>query len=105
LGARAIPARSSGAGPASPALGVFSTVELNNGHSVMVSVDAYELWEPAHDYKDDPDHSSNLELVVTGIDTTNGLVYLNDSGSPSGQHEVIPLNRFEAAWEASNTNP
>jgi hypothetical protein len=40
--------------------------------------------------------------VVTGVDTRNEVVHLNDSGSSEGRDEQIPLALFTQAWAASN---
>jgi hypothetical protein len=40
----------------------------------------------------------NHQVVVTGIDLVNGLVYLNDSGTAEGAGSVIPLDQFVDAW-------
>ena len=41
-------------------------------------------------------------MVVTGVDTANNVVHLNDSGTPKGRDEQIPLELFLKSWETSN---
>jgi hypothetical protein len=41
-------------------------------------------------------------VVVTGVDTRNNVVHLNDSGSSTGRDEQIPLALFVQAWDASH---
>jgi hypothetical protein len=43
----------------------------------------------------------NHSVVVTGVDTRNQVVHLNDSGSTEGRDEQIPLALFMQAWAAS----
>ena len=42
------------------------------------------------------------ELVVTGVDTGTNVVHLNDSGTPNGRNEQIPLATFSRAWATSD---
>lgn len=37
-------------------------------------------------------------VMVTGVDTTEGVVHLNDSGPEDGADELVPLDQFETAW-------
>lgn len=75
--------------------------ELNNGSKLIVSVDSGQIW-----YGDDNDIFSpatraDHALQVIGIDHSdpnNPMVILNDSGSPSGCGEMVPLDVFENAW-------
>jgi hypothetical protein len=39
---------------------------------------------------------------VTGIDTANNVVHLNDSGNEKGRDEQIPLELFVKSWDTSN---
>jgi hypothetical protein len=41
-------------------------------------------------------------VVITGIDTANNVVHLNDSGIKTGKDEQIPLTLFLQAWETGN---
>jgi hypothetical protein len=44
----------------------------------------------------------NHAVVVTGVDTGANVVHLNDSGTPDGRDEQIPLATFTRAWATSN---
>ena len=39
---------------------------------------------------------------MTGPDTANNAVHLNDSGTPQGRDEQIPMTLFLKPWDASN---
>ena len=41
-------------------------------------------------------------VVVTGVDTRTGVVHLNDSGTPNGRDEQIPMATFAQAWSTGN---
>ncbi|MBM9468654.1 C39 family peptidase [Nakamurella leprariae] len=79
---------------------------LDAGHAVMAAVDAHEIWSVIDDDLDPDDAGidENHELVVTGIDRTNGLVYLNDSGREHGGTIAIPLEQFADAWADSGNS-
>ena len=36
------------------------------------------------------------------VDTLNNIVHLNDSGTPNGRNEQIPMTTFTQAWATSN---
>ena len=75
---------------------------LNNGGKVIVSIDCDEIWYGADNNIFAPDSSSNHAVEVIGIDRTDPahpMVILNDSGTPYGRGEMIPLDVFEGAWE------
>ncbi|MGK2879523.1 MAG: C39 family peptidase [Mycobacterium sp.] len=82
--------------------GVEATVEygdlptlegfLEEGRDVMVAVDAFEIWGG------DDSVTSNHYLVVTEIDEQNGIVTLNDPGTPDGAAMEVPLETFVDAW-------
>ncbi len=75
--------------------------ELAAGHQVIASVDAETVWNSVAG-TDSPDAGvADHAVVVTGIDTTNGIVYLNDSGTPNGAAEAVPLAVFDQAWATS----
>ena len=65
---------------------------LNSRHAVMIAVSSATIWE-GHQAKDG-DH----EVVVTGVDATNGVAHLNDSGSDDGRDEQVPFATFMSAW-------
>ena len=75
---------------------------LNEGGKVIVSIDCHEIWYGEDNNIFAPDSSSNHAVEVIGIDRTDPehpMVILNDSGSPNGRGEMIPLDVFEGAWE------
>jgi uncharacterized protein YvpB len=76
--------------------------QLGAGHKVIVSVNGELIWhEPVEkDKHGNPTHDHSV--VVTGVDTSNDVVHLNDSGSRKGRDEQIPLALFLQAWDASN---
>jgi hypothetical protein len=76
---------------------------LGGGHKVIVSLNAELIWHQPVEEKDkngkpESDHS----VVVTGVDTANEIVHLNDSGTPDGRDEQVPIKIFVEAWDASN---
>jgi hypothetical protein len=77
--------------------------ELSAGHKVIVSVNAELIWhQPVETKDEDGNPRGDHAVVVTGVDTANGVVHLNDSGNPKGRDEQIPLALFIKAWDASN---
>jgi hypothetical protein len=81
---------------------------LDNGQKVIVGVDADEIWTPQHDSDGEPlkiPGGANHALWVTGIgNNPNGelSVIVNDSGTPDGRSEFIPVDDFLNAWDDSN---
>jgi hypothetical protein len=76
---------------------------LSSGRKVIVSVNGEMIWnEPVRskDRKGNP--RSDHAVVVTGIDATRNIVHLNDSGTPDGRDEKIPLELFLRSWDTSN---
>lgn len=82
----------------------FSDLEecLNNGGRVIVAIDAEEVWY--HGNGGDifsPAAGPNHAVEVIGVDRTdplNPMVILNDSGTPDGRGEMVPLDTFMDAW-------
>jgi Peptidase_C39 like family len=74
--------------------------ELAGGHKVIAALNAETIWNyPAGKGKHDtPDHA----VVVTGVDTGSNTVHLNDSGTPKGRDEQIPMATFSQAWATGN---
>jgi hypothetical protein len=74
--------------------------DLAGGHKVIAALNAETIWNyPAGDGdRTTPDHA----VVVTGVDTGANVVHLNDSGTPDGRNEQIPLATFSQAWRASD---
>ena len=76
---------------------------LAAGHKVVVSVNGEIIWrKPVEDWDKHGNPAHNHSLVVTGVDTRNDTVHLNDSGSRQGRDEQLPLALFMQAWGASN---
>jgi hypothetical protein len=72
---------------------------LGGGHKVIVSVNAEMIWHKPVEEKDrDGNPRSDHAVVVTGVDTANGVVHLNDSGTPKGRDEQIPMELFAKSW-------
>lgn len=75
---------------------------LQDGGRVIVAIDANEVWRgEAHDVFS-PYSGANHAVEVIGIDRTdpnNPMVILNDSGTPNGRGEMVPLKEFLNAWE------
>lgn len=74
---------------------------LSNGGKVIVSIDSDETWYGKDNNIFAPDSGSNHAVEVIGIDRTDPnrpMVILNDSGSPYGKGEMVPLDVFEGAW-------
>lgn len=84
--------------------GVQATVEtgsietldayLDQGYNAIAYIDSSVVWEG--DAPGALDHA----VVVSSIE--NGMVYLNDPGTPDGQLEPVPVEVFEQAWSASS---
>ncbi|WAC92910.1 C39 family peptidase [Mycobacterium sp. Aquia_213] len=75
---------------------------LGAGHTVIVSVNGELIWhQPVENKDDNGDPRGDHAVVVTGVDTANNVVHLNDSGSRDGRDEQIPMALFVKAWEAS----
>lgn len=74
--------------------------DLNGGHKVIAALNAETIWNypPGRGQRTQPDHA----VVVTGVDTANDIVHLNDSGTPNGRDELIPANTFTQAWSTSD---
>jgi hypothetical protein len=76
---------------------------LGSGHKLIVALNAEMIWHQPIENKDDNGNPrSDHAVVVTGIDTANNIVHLNDSGNPKGRDEQVPLALFMQAWETSN---
>jgi hypothetical protein len=87
--------------------------QLANHEKVIVGVNAEDIWyaQPGHDpslpvgsYPGIPGQRADHAVEVIGIDYSDPAhpnVILNDSGTPNGQGEVVPLDTFEQAWAAS----
>lgn len=80
----------------------MQTVEqdLAGDHKVIAALNAETIWNyPAgQGQRTQADHA----VVVTGVDTANNVVHLNDSGTPNGRDEQIPMATFTQAWSTGN---
>lgn len=75
--------------------------DLAEGRGVVLFVDSGEIWQEGEATEDDaPDHA----VVVSGIDTARGVVYLSDLGSPDGNMEEVPIDIFNDAWADSQNS-
>ena len=74
--------------------------DLAGGHKVIAALNAETIWNyPAgQGQRTQADHA----VVVTGVDTGADIVHLNDSGTPNGRDEQIPLATFAQAWATGN---
>ncbi|MEO8816603.1 MAG: C39 family peptidase [Mycobacterium sp.] len=74
--------------------------DLAAGHRVIAGLNAETIWNyPAgQGQRTSADHA----VVVTGVDTGADIVHLNDSGTPDGRDEQIPMATFTAAWATGN---
>ena len=74
--------------------------DLAGGHKVIAAVNAETIWNypPGKGQRTNADHA----VDVTGVDTRTDIVPLNDSGTPNGRDEQIPMATFTQAWATSN---
>src|SRR3984957_5013167 len=75
---------------------------LSQGKDIIVGIDAYDL--PAWQQDGAPTNApqeANHGVMVTGIDETAGVVYINDTGIPGGAEEAVPIKDFLEAWQTS----
>lgn len=78
---------------------------LENGGKVIVSVDSGEIWYGETDQLFCPVDGADHAVQVIGIDNSDPdapMVILNDSGSPNGCGEMVPMEIFVDAWEDGN---
>ena len=84
--------------------GIPATMEsleqlLAGGRKVIVSLNAEMIWHQPIEAKDEQGNPhSDHGVVVTGVDTAKRVVHLNDSGSPDGRDEQIPMALFVKSW-------
>ncbi|HME17033.1 MAG TPA: C39 family peptidase [Mycobacterium sp.] len=80
----------------------MGTLEQNlaGGHKVIAALNAETIWNypPGNGDRTTPDHA----VVVTGVDTGANVVHVNDSGTPDGRNEQIPMATFSQAWTTSD---
>jgi hypothetical protein len=76
---------------------------LDGGHKVIVSLNAELIWyQPIEEKDKNGKPESDHAVVVTGVDTANNIVHLNDSGTSDGRDEQVPLKLFVESWDISN---
>jgi len=73
---------------------------LSAGHKVIAALNAETIWNypQGQGQRTQADHA----VVVTGVDTAGNVVHLNDSGTPDGRDEQIPMDTFTHAWSTSD---
>lgn len=79
--------------------------ELKDGKNVIVGVDSGQIWYGDENNIFSPETNADHAVQVIGIDRTdpgNPMVVLNDSGTPNGCGELVPLDIFENAWKAGD---
>jgi hypothetical protein len=77
--------------------------QLGAGHKVLASVNGELIWQKPVEQKDrngNPAHDHTV--VVTGVNTANNVVHVNDSGSREGRDDQIPIAVFLQAWGAGH---
>jgi len=73
--------------------------QLGAGHKVIVSLNAELIWHQTVEEKDrNGNPRADHAVVVTGVDTANKVVHLNDSGTKTGRDEQIPMGLFMQSW-------
>jgi hypothetical protein len=76
---------------------------LGGGRKVIVSLNAEMIWhQPVQNKDKNGNARSDHAVVVTGVDTANNVVHLNDSGTEKGRDEQIPMALFIQSWTTSN---
>jgi hypothetical protein len=77
--------------------------EMTEGHKVIVSLNAELIWHQPVEAKDKNGKAeSDHAVVVTGVDTVNNIVHLNDSGTAEGRDAQVPILLFVESWDTSN---
>lgn len=76
---------------------------LGGGHKVIVSLNAELIWhQPVEQRDKNGKPASDHAVVVTGVDTADNIVHLNDSGTSEGRDEQVPIKLFVESWDTSN---
>jgi hypothetical protein len=72
---------------------------LDQQRDVVMYVDGPKIWNAISNgaVMPDPEKGDHL-LVVTEINENEGYAILNDTGSPDGRDERVPLDVLESAW-------
>jgi hypothetical protein len=72
---------------------------LGQGRKIIAFVNSAIIWKDSDEQHDSSDHF----LVVTGVDTNDNSVHLNDSGAEDdGANERVPVDTFLAAWDSGD---
>lgn len=75
----------------------------DNTKAVSVGVQGATIWNAVEGEPLPGISSADHQVVVTGIDFTERVVYLNDSGFPEqGKKMKVPLDAFMRAWHTDN---
>jgi hypothetical protein len=77
---------------------------LEHGEKVIVAVNANEIWHPQVDAAGHPVNQpvAGHAVWLTGLqkdDNGHWYVILNDTGTPSGAGERVPIEHFDHAWK------
>src|ERR1700722_15337298 len=74
--------------------------DLAGGHKVIAALNAETIWNypPGNGDRTPPDPA----VAVTGVDTAANVAHVNDSGTPDGRNEQIPMATFSQAWTTSD---
>lgn len=76
---------------------------LAGGHKVIVGLNAELIWGwPVQNKDGNGNAAADHAVVVTGVDTTNGTVHLNDSGTAHGKDETVPIEVLAKSWATSD---
>ncbi|SPM39772.1 Papain-like cysteine protease AvrRpt2 [Mycobacterium numidiamassiliense] len=76
---------------------------LASGRKVIGEVNAELIWGQPVDSKDkNGQPAADHALVITGVDTVDGTVHLNDSGAADGANSTVSIELFSRAWAASD---
>ena len=65
---------------------------LANDHAAVAIVNANTIWGIPEEGE------GSHALIVTGVDTVNGIVHLNDSGIDDGADEQVSIDTFQSTW-------
>lgn len=76
-------------------------VELEQGHKLVIALDSGEIWGKDSPLEDFFGENADHAVVLTGIDTERGVIFLNDPGHPNGQAMEIDIDTFKDAWDDS----
>jgi uncharacterized protein YvpB len=70
------------------------TRQLEAGHKVIVGLNPATIWNTSGDRT-----KATHAVVVTGVDTVNNIVHLNDPYPANGADLQVPLETFQQAWD------